>query len=555
MDKKQRGNSFTSYNCFKNKRGQITLFIVVGLVIFSLVMGYLVLREKAVFGEFVIDEIIDVPGELRPIHNYITDVVYALAVEGLSVMGEQGGWISLEDSSLSGQAFSYHPDPTSSELLSLNSKVPYWYFMKSPNDCFDNCEFSMDGRPPLRSQSEEDSVRGGDDTSIEAQLDRYIELNLKDKLVFGFASLREQGYELEGVGDVNALTLVGEEDLAVSVNYKIKLDGPSGKGELSQYFVRVPLNLNEIYALSAEILKAEEDFQFLDNIFWNWINLYQGIENELPPASQFDVGGSTPHWFMRDVKSFIQDTILIPYVVGIQIQDTKNYEPKIIEGDENDNFYRAMNGILSMSEPRFLSKYYDLSVKMIYYPGWDIYVNVDPHEGELIRPTNLDNNLLGIMPISFQMHKFFYDISVPVMVIIKDEDAFNGEGYTFMFALESNIRSNMPLTPSSMGRPSFEAQEESKFSNPRHWLSGNITIEIIDNLGDPVEGVEVRYSCGPDVANMGMTKLEEGKAVLISKFPLCLEGLLGLSKEGYLGYDGLRLTTKIGEGAYISVQV
>ena len=80
MDKEQRGNAFTLNSCFKNKRGQITLFIVIGLVILSLVIGVLVLREQVIIGELGIDETIEIPGEMQPVHNFLTDT------EGLQSM-------------------------------------------------------------------------------------------------------------------------------------------------------------------------------------------------------------------------------------------------------------------------------------------------------------------------------------------------------------------------------------------------------------------------------------------------------------------------------------
>ena len=60
--------------------------------------------------------------------------------------------------------------------------------MSSKNDCnlHSFCEFSSKGKPFLHSWAENPSDRSLDDTSVEAQLDRYIEKNIKDKLYFGF---------------------------------------------------------------------------------------------------------------------------------------------------------------------------------------------------------------------------------------------------------------------------------------------------------------------------------------------------------------------------------
>ena len=110
--------------------------MVVGLVILSLVIGVLVLREEVIVSEVGVVDVSDLPVNMRPIYNFVVDMVYDVAVDGLIIMGEQGGWISLEDSSLSGQTFVNHPEPTNSEIISFyTNTVPYWYFMSSKNDC------------------------------------------------------------------------------------------------------------------------------------------------------------------------------------------------------------------------------------------------------------------------------------------------------------------------------------------------------------------------------------------------------------------------------------
>lgn len=557
MGRKQRGNLLIVSGCFKNKKGQITLFIVIGLVILSLVIGVLVLREKAIVGELGLDDIIEVPGELQPVHNFITDIVYDVAVEGLVTMGLQGGWISIDDSSLSGQTFFTHPDPTSSEILTLHSmNVPYWYFMISPNDCISGCDFSTKGNPGLKSWSTNPGDRVASDTSVEAQLDRYLEERLKEEFEISFASLEDQGYEISGAEDITVITIVGEEDVAVSVSYEIVIDGPTGKGKLKQYFVRIPIDIMEVFNLVNEIINVNTEYNFLEQTFLNWINIYQGITGELPPVGQFDIGGTPEPWVMSNVKTFIRDSLFVPFIQAIQLQDTKNYETNLIEGDENDNLFRIRRGIITSLEPKFLSKPYDLSVDFFYHPGWDIYLNVDPHDGELIIPNNLDNNIMNMFPVSIQKYEFYYDVSVPILVIVRDDDALNGDGYTFQFAIEANIRSNAPMSPGvavNLGG----VQQQTLFDNQRQWISGNVTIEAVDNFGNPIDDVLVQYSCGSLSVTIGRTEInDEGKAVLVSKFPVsCSAGLLSLTRVGYLGYGALRFDPQIGEEAYILAPV
>ena len=159
-----------------------------------------------------------------------------------------------------------------------------------------------------------------------------------------------------------------------------------------------------------------------------------------------------------------------------------------------------------------------------------------------------------MFPVSIQRYKFFYDISTPILVIIKDDNAFNGDGYEFMFAMESNIRSNKPMSP-SMAISKTQNTQLTLFDDKDMWISGNITIEVIDNFGNPIEDVSVIYGCGPLTVNIGKTELnEEGKSVLVSRFPPCEGGLLGLSHIDYVGFKGIALDTIAGEEAYILFQ-
>ena len=66
----------------------------------------------------------------------------------------------------------------------------------------------------------------------------------------------------------------------------------------------------------------------------------------------------------------------------------------------------------------------------------------------------------------------------------------------------------------------------------------------------------MRYSIGAGIAVfIGETSLnEDGKAVLVSPFPVVSGGVLVLSKEGYIGYSGILLDTAMNEEAYVLVQ-
>jgi hypothetical protein len=351
------------------------------------------------------------------------------------------------------------------------------------------------------------------------------------------------------------MTIIGEEDISISISYVVNVNKGGSIGELNSFFVKIPLNIKEIFSLADEIINAEADSQTFCNTFWNWIYTYQESYQEIPPLDYFDFGGGTTTWLKGNVQNFLEENIFLRFVPLLRIMETQNYVNNIPEGDFENNIDRIQIGIISGLGLGILSKPYNISVNFFYHPDWDIYLNVVPSDGQVIRTDSFSNNILGFIGLDFQRGNFHYDISVPLWVTLTDDNALNGEGYNFQFAFESNIRSNKCLTAGSITNI-IESNEETLFDDSDLWLSGNITIETQDNFGVPVEGVSVRYGCGPVSVLIGDTEINgDGKARIVSPFPVCQGGLLMLSKEGYLGYDGILFDTVMGESAYILVQV
>jgi len=154
------------------KRGQVTLFIILGIVLVLIVVLALFVR-KIIVQEEPPEPVIttDVPAEIKPVQEFTEQCVYSVAKEGLIRLGQQGGYINttiygiipnnLMPTSANGIEFA--PD---SGLV-----IPYWYYMKSPNTCQGGCMFDSK-KPPL--------YRRDGDKSVESQMDLYILENLPE---------------------------------------------------------------------------------------------------------------------------------------------------------------------------------------------------------------------------------------------------------------------------------------------------------------------------------------------------------------------------------------
>ena len=120
---------------FSNKKGQITVFIILGILILLISGIYLVTRAIKVEEYITIIPIIaNVPDELLPIRTYTEACINNLAEDALKKLGTQGGYIDLEQFGISFNQVI--PTEADGIQFSPNSdlNVPYWWYLKAPNN-------------------------------------------------------------------------------------------------------------------------------------------------------------------------------------------------------------------------------------------------------------------------------------------------------------------------------------------------------------------------------------------------------------------------------------
>ncbi|RMF54477.1 hypothetical protein D6745_05230, partial [Candidatus Woesearchaeota archaeon] len=224
-----------------------------------------------------------------------------------------------------------------------------------------------------------------------------------------------------------------------------------------------------------------------------------------------------------------------------------------------------------------------LSVRFIYL-GWPFYFEISPRNDELLEPeTQVTSYPMGILPPSqTNYYEFFYDLSIPVIVEIRDDSAFSdspytSKGYSFFIALEANIRDNIDLTswlygngtlgpwdynhvtynlPGEMEVPDQNNPNntqvvpirnitKSMFCDFDQAVSGNVTFNVKDASDDSMlEGVSVYFACGDyDTCFIGTTE----NHTFSSTFPMCIGGHLVFEKEGYMKKKVMGVSTLPGQ--------
>ena len=500
------------------KNSQATLFMIVGLLIIigGAVFFYSTQSAKKSFEPEIKIAREQVPVEFDPVRNYADDCAYSVAVEGLKIIGKQGGYISLTNTTLNHEAFSIKQNPTESDAVSFTKdsdlKIPYWWYLKSANNCKGNCEFASK-RPDLRQT----------DNSIQKQLERYVNAKFEDCLK-NFDPFAKQGYMITKKAGVKTSVTIAAEDVSVLVEYPISVERQSSKSDLSQFSARVPVNLERIYQLATKITNLEMQNHYIEKHALNLISAFSGVDKQkLPPMSemQFKFGNSIS-WQKTEIKNKVTG-MLSSYIPLFQVDGTSNYERNIFNSELKQRLYDS--AILPVANNSFS----DLAAYFTYLDFWPVYFNLNCN-GEKCAPSSV-NSFLPFVSFGIQSYNFVYDLSFPVLVELQDQSAFNGQGYNFNFFLEGNIRSNNYMQGNFTPLEFWPVSERSQLCDLR--TSANVTMKVIDSIAKkPLDDVHVLYSLTDESCYIGST---DSNGALTEAFPIGVGGALVLSKDHYIG--------------------
>jgi len=501
----------------KNKRGQITIFIILALLVLigGGVFFYSTRKIAKPYGPEINVVQEQVPIEFDAIKKYGNDCAYSAGVKGLKIIGKQGGYVSFTDKTLNKESFAITEKPTESDAVSFTKdselKIPYWWYLKSANNCKGDCKFTSK-RPDLRQT----------DNSIEKQLERYIDLKFKE-CINNFQPFIEQGYNIQEAGKIRSDVTIGRDDVTVLVEYPVNAVLQGKETKLSQFLVRIPLNLEKIYDLATKITNLEIKYRYLEKHALNLLVAFSGVDKEkLPPMSDMQFKfGSTVNWQKSDIKNKITG-LLTSYIPLFQVDGAYNYERNTFDSELKQRLYDST--IIPVANNSFK----DLSVYFTYLDFWPTYFNLNCR-GEKCMPSSA-NSLISFFGI--QDYRFGYDLSFPALVEVKDPSALNGQGYSFNFFLEGNIRNNKPMPVDFAPLESAALSDRSLLCDAR--TSGNVTVFVSNAASKKgVDDAQVLYTIIDESCFIGSTNND---GVLKETFPGgVVGGVVNIVKDSYIG--------------------
>ncbi len=464
-----------------SKRGQITIFIVVGIVILfavGIVLYAANIQQKLrVFQE-----------EESEIQMYVGVCLEETAKDAVNSLGVAGGYMDVPyEIKINERAyfsFAQRAEP----------KIPLWYYAGEP-------------RVPKKEFMEE-------------QIANFTVNNINSCL--GDFAVFKDRFEIQLKGNVTADALIGEREVAVTIDYPLELKEKS-TGIISRTTPvarSLDVKLGRMLAMAVDILLMENKLTFFENLT---IDLLASRDDF--PFTRLDFGCTPETWRKSELIDIAKEMIYY------------NVQQVTVEGNrfqffDSRDVYARNNFIMPMD-----NKYPDIGAAFFYSRDSRFELHVRTNDREILRSNvgrPLGSGVFGMIPLCIRTAHFTYDIEYPLLVTLKDEKAFDGEGFMFNFAFPVTINHNIgdktefPITIFESEDPNYEFCEN---------VADNVVDVRVMNAFtfEELYKADVEYKCVRYVCDLGATNADAGIYRLRTRLPsACTYGLFAANKAGYL---------------------
>ncbi|MFT4311274.1 MAG: hypothetical protein ACMXX7_01460 [Candidatus Woesearchaeota archaeon] len=493
------------------KKGQITLFVILGLIVVLMVaIGLYFVGSQEVDSvpeQRVFSQTYD--ARLSAIVSEVEFCMETLAKESLTTIGLQSGF-----KDVSGRRYGYDMASMNNAIQLFegsNQIIPYWYYFNGNPSCT-SCEFQLN-YPFLEGP-----------ISIQQEVQDHIQNNL-----LGCVNNFENSRQLFNVdiGDIDVEVSFNEEDTFIGVEWPLEFTSLETNDvvKANLFSKTLELRFKDIYQTAINIL-----FQLLINqnaLEEFAINVadYVSLGGEIPPttiSNQISLSPDFNYWLRSDTERILRSEFA-DNINFMQIEDS--YEYNIILEDDllRESIYsRFVYGL------RFSDYIGNLRVRFNYFEDWPIYLNINPSNGELIFPDRRDLNLLFIR-MTEVVYDFDYNIKLPVLITLEDDTAFGGEGFTFRFGSEANV-----FRGRSLDADIIELQDSGEVGFG-DLSQATIPVNVTTKNGydnSPVE-LMVEYECIDQTVFVGKTQTTAGIARVESSIPPCIDGAFIIRNDTY----------------------
>lgn len=266
----------------EEKRAQVTIFVIIGIVLVAAVVLFFVVRGTTT-------EVTEVPQTLAPPYNAFLTCLEEKTMQGIKILQSQGGYIELPN---------YEPGssymPFSSQLNFLGTPIPYWYYVSANN-------LQKEQMPTLEDMQDD--------------LGNFVSAQISH---CDF-SYNYPEYQMN-LGEPKANVKINNGEVSVSLDMDFSISRANENTVIKNHLINVESDLGKLYSSAVEVYTKEQETLFLENYTIDILNLYA-------PVSGVDLSCGPLIWDAEEVFDDLDSAIVA------NIPAIKN------EGESNDYFY------------------------------------------------------------------------------------------------------------------------------------------------------------------------------------------------------------------------
>ncbi|MEK6823832.1 MAG: hypothetical protein AABY06_02240 [Nanoarchaeota archaeon] len=246
------------------KRGQVTIFIIIAILIVASVSGYFLFKNK--IGK------IDVPTNIQPIETAFLSCLEDDVLTGVDVLESQGGYIELPEFE-SGSDFM----PFSSQLNFLGNPIPYWYYVSGNN-------------------IEREQVPSKE--FMESELENFINGQIKN---CNLEKYYQEGYKISS-GVPEADVIIRDKDIKVELKMDLGINFGEESAIIKEHNKIVKSNLGNLYDSAKSVYEHEQKNLFLEKYAIDNLRLYA-------PVDGVEITCSPLYWNADEVFAELEENI------------------------------------------------------------------------------------------------------------------------------------------------------------------------------------------------------------------------------------------------------
>ena len=224
----------------KFKRGQVTIFIILAVLVIAGVVAFFVLKDRIIKTE--------IPSSINPFYTHFISCLESNTLTGIDLLETQGGYIEMP---------AFEPGskymPFSSQLDFFGNPIPYWYYVSGNNI-----------------QKEQVPTR----YEMEDALESFIEQKIK---YCSFETFYEQGYIIHQ-GEPISSVVIEKNKVKVNLHFPLTIEKGDDTAVISKHDIEIDSNLGNLYSSALKIYNYEQKELFLEKYGEDILRLYAPVD-------------------------------------------------------------------------------------------------------------------------------------------------------------------------------------------------------------------------------------------------------------------------------------